>query len=58
MTREKALTSEQLEGRACKVCGSTEEPLITIGHQYTEDREGGRLGRPEVVCPAHARGRR
>lgn len=52
--RQVVVTSDQLHGRACVVCGSTLDGLMNAGHVRTSARDGGRLGWPVKACPQHA----
>ncbi|MEY9848731.1 hypothetical protein ABH940_005835 [Streptacidiphilus sp. BW17] len=49
------LTSAQLHGRACVVCGSERDSLTAAGHAYTCTGDGGRLGWPVKACARHVR---
>ncbi len=47
------LTTAQLHGRACFVCGEAGGPLTWVGHVHTESADGGRLGWPVTGCVQH-----
>jgi hypothetical protein len=52
--RQIEVSSAQLHGRACVVCGSELDGLMAAGFVYTAAEDDGRLGWPVKACPHHA----
>jgi hypothetical protein len=47
------VTSAQLYGRACIICGAEDDHLVNAGYVLTPPEGTGRLPWPVVACPTH-----